>query len=87
MQNLEALPTYRSYWIAWVVLLILTLAMVFIGSPAVLIAGMAIKAAIIVFWYMHLRFERMSFVMIILIAIFATSLVLFYLIAPDGKSM
>jgi len=42
----KATHSYGSYWIAWFVLLLITLAMVFIGSKPVLAGGMIVKAAI-----------------------------------------
>ncbi|MCI0340044.1 MAG: hypothetical protein L0216_02640 [Planctomycetales bacterium] len=78
---------YRTYWSAWLVLLAITLAMVLTGSPPVLVAGMMAKATIIALWFMHLRTERLDLVLIVLGGIFATSLALFGLIAPDGWEM
>ncbi len=79
--------SYKPYWIAWLCLLAITLAMVFIGNQAVLIVGMALKATIIGAWFMHLRYERLDFVLCVALGILATSLVLFFLIAPDGRAM
>ena len=78
---------YKTYWQAWGVLLVITLAMVFIGSPVVLICGMILKATIIALWFMHLRYERIELVLSVLIGIFAFSLILFFLIVPDGMAM
>ena len=78
---------YRTYWIAWLILLGLTLTMIFISHPAVLIAGMSIKATIIGLWFMHLKYERPGFTAIIALAIFGTALLLFGLIVPDGMAM
>ena len=78
---------YRKYWIAWFVLLIITLAMIFVGSPTVLILGMTCKATIICLWFMHLRYEHIELVLSVLIGIFGTSLILYLLIAPDGMAM
>ncbi|MBI3268128.1 MAG: hypothetical protein HYZ53_03835 [Planctomycetes bacterium] len=78
---------YRTYWRAWGCLLALTLGMVLIGHPAVLLAGMTLKAAIIAFVFMHLKFERAGLVVSVLVGIFATSLVLFLLLIPDGLAM
>lgn len=78
---------YRTYWVAWVVLLGVTLGMVSLTHPAVLLAGMAVKASIIAFWFMHLKYEKAGLVVSVFVAIFATSLLLFGLIAPDGRAM
>lgn len=87
MQDAQAHPSYRTYWIAWLVLLGLTLFMIGVATPPVLLVGMAAKAGIILCWFMHLRYERLSFVLTTLCAIFATGLLLFLLIAPDGMAM
>jgi len=78
---------YSKYWMAWLCLLFITLAMVFIGTPAVLITGMTLKATIIALWFMHLRYERVDFALCIVFGIFATALILFLLIFPDGRAM
>lgn len=78
---------YSTYWLAWLCLLVITLAMVFIGSPPVLVAGMVLKAAIISLWFMHLRYEHVDLVLCVVLGIFATGLLLFLLIAPDGTAM
>jgi hypothetical protein len=77
----------KTYWFAWLILLVITVTMVFLGSKPVLIAGMSVKAAIILLWFMHLKYERLMFSVGILAAIFFTALLLFGLIVPDGLSM
>lgn len=79
--------SYKTYWYAWLCLLVLTLVMVFIGDPPVLIAGICVKALIITLWFIHLRYEKLELVLYVLGGIFATALVLFFLIAPDGRAM
>ncbi|HJP02254.1 MAG TPA: hypothetical protein QF764_10840 [Planctomycetota bacterium] len=83
----KATHSYGSYWIAWFVLLLITLAMVFIGSKPVLAGGMIVKAAIIALFFMHLAFEKKSLIYTVLIGIFATTAVLVVLVAPDGTAM
>ena len=78
---------YRTYWKAWIALLAITLVMLTFGHAALLIVGMSVKAAIIAFWFMHLRKERFDFVLYVLVGIFATALILFRLILPDGRAM
>lgn len=78
---------YRKYWIAWLLLLGITLIMVFISQPAILIAGISIKAAIIMLWFMHLKDERWLFTLTILVSIFFCALILYGLIVPDGLAM
>lgn len=82
----HAAADYRTYWIAWLVLLGITLAMIFVGNPTVLIAGMSLKAAIICLWFMHLRYEHRDLLLTVLIGLFATAMVLYGLIIPDGMT-
>jgi caa(3)-type oxidase subunit IV len=86
MMSAQAVP-YRIYWQAWLVLLLITLVMIFVQSPAVLIAGIVLKASIIVLWFMHLRYENPVFAMAIAVAIFLTGLILFGLLIPDALAM
>lgn len=78
---------YRSYWIAWLVLLILTVAMLAVGNPTLLLGLVMVKASIIALWFMHLRQERFDVSMAVLIGIVGTGVLLFVVIAPDGKAM
>ena len=87
MSSTHNLPSYKAYWGAWLILLLVTLAMVFIGSKPVLMAGMLIKASIIALLYMHLKFERMGLVLTVILGIFATTALLVVLIVPDGMAM
>lgn len=79
--------SYTPYWVAWGVLLAITVAMLAIASPVVLLAGIAVKATIICFWFMHLRVERWDLTATVLVGAFATAAVLFGLIASDGAAM
>jgi hypothetical protein len=78
--------SYAGYWIAWGILLGITLLMLAIANPALLVAGMAAKATIIALWFMHLRTERLSLTLTVGIGIVVTTLILFGLIAPDGMA-
>lgn len=83
---------YRFYWILWIVLLAVTLLMIAIESanlPAalavvVLLFGSAIKATLIIFYYMHLKFEHMGLIMTVLVGLFVTAILMFVLPAYDG---
>ncbi len=75
---------YRGYWIAWVLLLLLTVAMVSITNPTVIVAGIAIKATIISLWFMHLKFERISLAVVVIACTMLTLGVLFALLAWDA---
>ena len=79
--------SYTTYWRAWLCLLVITVTMVFIGSAPVLIGGMMLKATIIALWFMHLRYERLDFVLCVIISIFCTALLLYLLILSDGRAM
>jgi len=79
--------SYAPYWVAWGALLVITVAMLAMGSPVVLLAGIGVKAAIICFWFMHLRVERWDLTATVLVGAFATAAVLFGLIASDGVAM
>ena len=87
MEQTHAAPTYGSYWIAWIILLAVTVLMVFVGSPAILLAGIAFKACVILVWFMHLRWERKDLLFMIFVGIFVTAAIMFGLLIPDGKAM
>lgn len=92
---MEGMTSYRTYWIAWGVLLLLTLLMILIeGSPVAkvaavlfLVAAMMVKAALIGGWFMHLKFERMTLVLSVVLGTLLTAAFLFFLIAVDGIQM
>ncbi len=82
----------RPYWRIWFFLLALTLMMVFVDqSPIsrvalvlILVIAMLSKAALIAGYFMHLRFEKSSLIVIVVIGLLITGFLLFALIAPDG---
>lgn len=84
--------SYKTYWLLWVVLLVVTVTMIFIGESGMteapkallLLMGSSIKATLIVFFYMHLRFEKMPLVLTVLVGIFVTSVLMFAIPAYDG---
>jgi cytochrome c oxidase subunit 4 len=83
---------YRLYWLTWVILLALTLGMLVADSIAwpawvllgLLLVAMLVKAGFIVANFMHLRYERLGLVLMIVLGILATGAVLFFLIAIDA---
>ena len=91
----EKAHRYRTYWIIWAVLLIATVVMIFIGDaniPAsmqavLLLLGSVLKASLIVFYFMHLRYEKAGLVITVLAGIFVTSLLMFLLPAYDGTQI
>jgi caa(3)-type oxidase subunit IV len=89
---MEGMTPYRTYWIAWAILLVLTVVMVVMEAAGisraaillVLIVAMLTKATLIGGWFMHLKFERASLVWPVVIGTLATAAVLFFLLIPDG---
>jgi cytochrome c oxidase subunit IV len=83
---------YRVYWMAWGILLGLTVLMVRLdraplphGAFVVLmLLAMAIKASIIAAFFMHLRFERLSLVLGIVIGLPLNAAILYFFIVPDA---
>lgn len=86
------MASYKTYWLTWMVLLVLTLGMILVGGAAIarawiaafLILGMLTKASLIGGNFMHLRFERVTLILTVVIGIVFTALALFFGIAPDG---
>ena len=91
----EHSSSYKSYWILWIVLLAVTVTMIFIGESAMphlpqallLLVGSAIKATLIIFFYMHLRFENVGLILTVLVGIFVTSILMFVIPAYDGTQI
>lgn len=82
----------KLYWITWVWLLVVTVAMVLLDNVKIasglmiplLLVGMMAKASFIGANFMHLRFERAALVVIVVAAIIFTAVALFAGIASDG---
>jgi len=87
MSHAQAHPSYKTYWIAWFVLLLITVAMVFIGSKPVLVLGMAVKAAIIAMLFMHLKFEKRGLIMTVVLGILLTTSMMVVIFIPEGNQM
>jgi cytochrome c oxidase subunit IV len=87
MNDSHATTSYKTYWVFWFVLLVITVAMVFIGNKPVLVSGMLLKATIISLLYMHLKFEKLGLILAVLLGIFATTAVLCVLLIPDALAM
>ena len=87
--------SYRTYWITWGVLLVLTLSMLFVEATPFtriltvlfLLGAMLAKAALIGGWFMHLRFERPALWIPLVAGTLLTAAFLFFLIAVDGAAM
>ena len=86
---------YRIYAVTWFWLLAITvleLAVVLLGIPKVLLAitliVMAIlKAALIIAYFMHLRYEKLSLVYAVVVPMFFLAIVLFSGVGPDALSV
>lgn len=87
MTSTRSAPTYSTYWAAWLVLLVLTVAMVYLGATPILVGGIVAKAGIITLLYMHLWHEHRRLFWTVLLGIFLTSAVLVALIVPDARAM
>lgn len=80
-------PHYGTYWKAWLVLLAITAAMLFVQSPGIVILGITLKALIILLVFMHLKNEHKDIVATVGAGIFATALVMYFLMAWDASGM
>ena len=80
-------PDYGIYWKAWFVLLLVTLAMVFIGSKPILALGMCVKAGTIALLFMHLKDESRALICTVLLGMLVTAAILVVLLIPDGLGM
>ena len=78
---------YTPYWIAWGVLLAITLVMLLLANPVVLGVAILLKASIITLWFMHLRTERWDLTATIVVGALGCALLLFGLLIPDGLAM
>ena len=84
--------TLNTYWVTWSILLTLTLVMLVLDQAPmsrllfvfVMVAAMLVKAALIAGTFMHLRFERLALVLMIVIGLFLNGAILFGLILPDA---
>jgi caa(3)-type oxidase subunit IV len=87
----DATP-YRTYWIAWGILLVLTFIMLAVEAarlPAavalvVLTLAMFIKATVITGWFMHLRTEHRGLVIALVAGTLITVAFMFFLLIPDA---
>ena len=92
MAQTQSMANPRIYWRIWLVLLLLTLVMVLVDQSSlsrtllvsVLVAAMLVKALLIAGYFMHLRFEKVALILMVVVGLFVTGVILFTLIAPDG---
>jgi cytochrome c oxidase subunit IV len=86
---------YRIYWVTWIILLFVTVAMLMaerLHMPrwflvAFLLAFMAVKAVMIAGNFMHLRFEKANLGVMVAAGLIVTSLILFFYIAPESANV
>ena len=82
----------KIYWITWSVLLAFTLVMVWLDGVSIprlvfviaMLVAMLAKASLIASNFMHLRFERVSLILMVVIGLLVTGAVLYVLIVPDA---
>ncbi len=87
--------TYLKYAGILGILAVLTVVMVFIGESGLseppkavlLLIGSTVKASLIMFFFMHLRFEKMGLVMVVLVGIFVTGVLMFVVPAYDAQAV
>ncbi|MDR7555916.1 MAG: cytochrome C oxidase subunit IV family protein [Armatimonadota bacterium] len=86
---------YRIYAITWFWLLVITLlevAIVLVGVPrAVLVTALVVlalmKAALIMAYFMHLAYERLTLVYAVVVPMALLAVVMFAFIGPDALSV
>ena len=84
---------YRVYWVTWIILLVITVAMLAAESFHMprwfllifLLVFMMVKATIIGGNFMHLRYEKRNLAFMVATGILVTSLILFFFIRPEAR--
>ena len=84
---------YRVYWVTWIILLVITVAMLAAESLHMprwfllvfLLLFMMVKAVIIGGNFMHLRYEKRNLAFMVASGILVTSLILFFFIQPEAR--
>ena len=84
---------YRVYWVTWIILLVITVAMLAAESFHMprwfllifLLVFMMVKAVIIGGNFMHLRYEKRNLAFMVATGILVTSLILFFFIRPEAR--
>jgi cytochrome c oxidase subunit 4 len=83
---------YGLYWRIWLILLVFTVAMIFLDQISVprfllvtiLVAAMLFKATLVAGYFMHLRYERLSLGLSVVFGLLFVGAVLYGLLVPDG---
>ena len=86
---------YKVYAVVWFWLLVITLlelGLVIVHAPRALLIGSLIilalmKAALIIAYFMHLRYEKLSLVYTVITPMFFLAIVLFAFLGPDALSV
>ncbi|MBI3494326.1 MAG: cytochrome C oxidase subunit IV family protein [Acidobacteria bacterium] len=82
----------KVYWITWSVLLTFTLVMVWLDGVSIprlafviaMLVAMLAKASLIASNFMHLRYERVSLILMVVVGLLVTGTLLYVLIVPDA---
>ena len=82
----------KTYWITWAVLLVFTVTMLWADGASLprtafvvfMVVAMLTKASIIAANFMHLRAERLTLVLTVVVGLLVTASILFLLISPDA---
>lgn len=82
----------KTYWLTWLALLGVTLAMIVVGSApfprgamlVLILCGMTTKAGLISANFMHLRFERTALIATVVASTIFIVAFLYFLISIDG---
>ncbi|MGE3178378.1 MAG: cytochrome C oxidase subunit IV family protein [Vicinamibacterales bacterium] len=90
-----ATPTsnFRTYWMTWGALLVITLVMLVLDNAQVsrgllltiLLGAMAVKATLIAGTFMHLKHEHSGIILTVVVGLFVMGLILYVLIVPDAN--
>lgn len=86
---------YRIYGVVWFWLLVITLlelGAVLVHLPRGLLIGLLVtmalmKAALIIAYFMHLRYEKLSLVYAVVTPMFFLAIVIFAFMGPDALSV
>src|SRR5688572_2182786 len=93
MSDAKSGSPYKIYWVTWIILLVITVAMLAAESFHMprwfllifLLVFMMVKATIIGGNFMHLRYEKRNLAFMVASGILVTSLILFFFIQPEAR--
>ncbi len=92
MTERAPIEAYRTYWVTWSILLVLTLVMLVLDQASlprllfvlVIVAAMLTKASLIGGYFMHLRLERVALAIGVVVGLLVTGVLLYFLIIVDA---